>query len=114
MCRYFLHGGENVSKRMNFLCSLQAITEIEKTMDAPESASPPAESSESCEEILFNPNVFTEFKLAGSAEVSLRLCDCLFYCSPGFRGISHDMSSILFPGDNNRRRKCEESQFVSY
>lgn len=102
MCHYFLHGGENVSKRMNFLCSLQDITEIEKTMDAPESAFPPAESSESCEEILFNPNVFTEFKLAGSAEVSLRLCDCLFYCSPGFRGISHDMFSILFPGDSNR------------
>ena len=32
----------------------------------------PAESNDSTDEILFNPNVFTEYKLAGSPEVSLR------------------------------------------
>lgn len=31
------------------------------------------ESSESCKELLFNPNVFTEFKLAGSQEVSFKI-----------------------------------------
>lgn len=30
-----------------------------------------AARGEMCEEILFNPNVFTEFKLAGSQEVIL-------------------------------------------
>ncbi|PRQ38151.1 putative clustered mitochondria protein [Rosa chinensis] len=46
----------------------QDIAEKEKTIDAQEIVSPPAESSESREETLFNPNVFTEFKLAGNAE----------------------------------------------
>ena len=31
----------------------------------------PAESNDSTDEVLFNPNVFTEQKLAGSPEVSL-------------------------------------------
>ena len=35
-------------------------------------ASTPPESNDSTAEILFNPNVFTEYKLAGSPEVSLR------------------------------------------
>ncbi|KAK6933740.1 CLU domain [Dillenia turbinata] len=33
-----------------------------------ESGSVPADTNESCEDLLFNPNVFTEFKLAGSPE----------------------------------------------
>ena len=37
---------------------------------AQECDSIPVESSDSCDELLFNPNVFTEFKLAGSQEVS--------------------------------------------
>lgn len=36
-----------------------------------ESVPVPAESSGSNVEILFNPNVFTEFKLAGNEEASL-------------------------------------------
>ncbi|KAM1158105.1 hypothetical protein FF1_028638 [Malus domestica] len=48
----------------------QDITEEGKAADAQESASPPThtDSSDPCEEILFNPNVFTEFKLAGNEE----------------------------------------------
>nr|XP_011462553.1 PREDICTED: clustered mitochondria protein [Fragaria vesca subsp. vesca] len=46
----------------------QDIIEKEKISNAEEIVSPPAEISEPREEILFNPNVFTEFKLAGSAE----------------------------------------------
>mgnify|MGYP003702358083 CR=1 FL=1 len=41
------------------------------------SATKPAEHNESTAEILFNPNVFTEYKLAGSPEVSLRTTPCL-------------------------------------
>ncbi|CAL0310303.1 unnamed protein product [Lupinus luteus] len=40
----------------------------EKTDDAKELAAAAAEASDRYEEIVFNPNVFTEFKLAGSAE----------------------------------------------
>ncbi|KAL5549761.1 hypothetical protein UlMin_004992 [Ulmus minor] len=40
----------------------------EKTEDVQEQRSATAETSESHEEILFNPNVFTEFKLAGDQE----------------------------------------------
>lgn len=54
---------------VSFYCSSQDITEKGKATDAQEGASPPTDSSESCEDILFNPNVFTEFKLAGSEEV---------------------------------------------
>ena len=38
---------------------------------ASDSVSSPTESTESCEEVFFNPNVFTEFKLAGSPEVNV-------------------------------------------
>jgi protein TIF31 len=41
----------------------------------------PAESNNSIDEILFNPNVFTECKLAGSPEVSLRTTVCLLSLS---------------------------------
>ncbi|KAJ0038996.1 hypothetical protein Pint_24071 [Pistacia integerrima] len=43
-------------------------TKEEKIEAVQECASTPIESSESCEEIQFNPNVLTEFKLAGSQE----------------------------------------------
>lgn len=42
-----------------------------------EDASSPAQT-ESSDEILFNPNVFTEFKLAGSQEASLALVILFF------------------------------------
>ncbi|KAJ0094576.1 hypothetical protein Patl1_17251 [Pistacia atlantica] len=43
-------------------------TKEEKIEAVQECASTPIKSSESCEEIQFNPNVLTEFKLAGSQE----------------------------------------------
>ncbi|RDX61659.1 Clustered mitochondria protein, partial [Mucuna pruriens] len=43
-------------------------TKEEKTEDFKELASVTAKASDGCEDIVFNPNVFTEFKLAGSAE----------------------------------------------
>ncbi|KAM1139461.1 hypothetical protein ACFX13_040353 [Malus domestica] len=48
----------------------QDITKEGNATDAQEIASPPpsTDSSDPCEEILFNPNVFTEFKLAGNEE----------------------------------------------
>ncbi|XP_034912159.1 clustered mitochondria protein isoform X1 [Populus alba] len=46
----------------------QAITKEGKADTVEESAPPLAGSSESHEEILFNPNVFTEFKLSGNPE----------------------------------------------
>lgn len=48
----------------------QDTTKVEKIEAAQECASTPIESSES-EKIEFNPNVLTEFKLAGSQEVCL-------------------------------------------
>lgn len=47
----------------------QKITK-ESSVDGKNCDSAPAESSELQEEILFNPNVFTEFKLAGNPEVT--------------------------------------------
>ncbi|XP_031255928.1 clustered mitochondria protein-like [Pistacia vera] len=47
---------------------LNDTTKEEKIEAVQECASTPIESSESCEEIQFNPNVLTEFKLAGSQE----------------------------------------------
>ncbi|XP_048329363.2 clustered mitochondria protein isoform X1 [Ziziphus jujuba] len=47
---------------------IQDITKEENTEDVQECASAPAESFESQEGILFNPNIFTEFKLAGNHE----------------------------------------------
>lgn len=75
MYRLISHEGDNVTKTLNLWCSLQDIIEKEKISNAEEIVSPPAEISEPREEILFNPNVFTEFKLAGSAEVNLGLYD---------------------------------------
>ncbi|KAH8520022.1 hypothetical protein H0E87_001471 [Populus deltoides] len=46
----------------------QEIAKEGKADTVEESAPPPAGSSESLEEILFNPNVFTEFKLSGNPE----------------------------------------------
>lgn len=46
-----------------------SVEEHDKSDESP--ASTPAESNDSTAEILFNPNVFTEYKLAGSPEVSL-------------------------------------------
>ncbi|KAK7334777.1 hypothetical protein VNO80_26540 [Phaseolus coccineus] len=43
-------------------------TKEEKTEDVKEFASVTAKASDGCEDIVFNPNVFTEFKLAGSPE----------------------------------------------
>lgn len=51
-------------------CFSQDLTIEGKIEAAPDSASAHAESTESCEEMFFNPNVFTEFKLAGSPEVN--------------------------------------------
>lgn len=49
---------------------IQEITKKENTEDVQKCTSAPAESSELQEEILFNPNVFTEFKLAGNPKVT--------------------------------------------
>ncbi|KAJ6716242.1 CLUSTERED MITOCHONDRIA PROTEIN-like protein [Salix koriyanagi] len=46
----------------------QDIAKEGKADTVEESAAAPARTSESCEEILFNPNVFTEFKLSGDPE----------------------------------------------
>lgn len=46
----------------------QNITSEEKNESAQDCSSVPTEGNALCEEILFNPNVFTEFKLAGSEE----------------------------------------------
>jgi len=54
---------------MSFICFLQDSTKEEKTEDVKEFASVTAKASDGCEDIVFNPNVFTEFKLAGSPEV---------------------------------------------
>jgi protein TIF31 len=49
----------------------QEIAKEGKADTVEESAPALAGSSESCEEILFNPNVFTEFKLSGDPEVNI-------------------------------------------
>jgi uncharacterized Fe-S cluster-containing radical SAM superfamily protein len=54
-----------------FCVRLQEIAKEGKADTVEESAPPPAGSSESLEEILFNPNVFTEFKLSGNPEVNI-------------------------------------------
>lgn len=54
-----------------FCVGLQEIAKEGKADIVEESAPPPAGSSESHEEILFNPNVFTEFKLSGDPEVNI-------------------------------------------
>jgi hypothetical protein len=55
---------------------------VDKDDKPDESPAPtPAESNDSNDEILFNPNVFTEYKLAGSPEVSLRTTVCLLSLS---------------------------------
>ncbi|KAF8396095.1 hypothetical protein HHK36_017707 [Tetracentron sinense] len=46
----------------------QDTTEEGKNMAVQECDSPPAESGALCEDLLLNPNVFTEFKLGGSQE----------------------------------------------
>ncbi|KAF9675620.1 hypothetical protein SADUNF_Sadunf09G0051100 [Salix dunnii] len=57
----------------------QDIAKEGKADTVEESAPPPAGSSESCEEILFNPNVLTEFKLSGDPECTNIL---VTYCGP--------------------------------
>lgn len=49
----------------------QDIAKEGKADTVEESAAAPARTSESCEGILFNPNVFTEFKLSGDPEVNI-------------------------------------------
>lgn len=52
----------------------------EEGTDAVQQCAPAsAEISESCDEILFNPNVLTEFKLAGNEEASLVSCTLSLY-----------------------------------
>lgn len=52
-----------------FNCFLQDLAKEENTDDVNEPASASSEASVRYDEIVFNPNVFTEFKLAGSPEV---------------------------------------------
>lgn len=47
-----------------------------------ECASAPEECSDPFDGILFNPNVFTEFKLAGSQDVSLFPFNVVFSSKP--------------------------------
>lgn len=54
---------------MSFTCFLQDSIDEKKTEDVKEFASVTAKASDGSEDIVFNPNVFTEFKLAGSPEV---------------------------------------------
>lgn len=54
---------------MCFDCIMQDLSKEEKTEDVKELTSASAEGSDCYEAIVFNPNVFTEFKLAGSQEV---------------------------------------------
>lgn len=56
----------------------QDVTKGEKVEAVQECPSAPEESSDSCDGILFNPNVFTDFKLVGSQDVSLFLYNGLF------------------------------------
>ena len=63
----------------SFTCFLQDSTKEEKAEDVKELASVIAKASDGCEDIVFNPNVFTEFKLAGSPEVFLPLLLPFFY-----------------------------------
>lgn len=55
---------ENVQKTKD----VPKTEDVPKSEDVQEGVSTPAEPSETQEEILFNPNVFTEFKLAGNQE----------------------------------------------
>lgn len=77
----------NQNQLVRILCFLQE----EKTEDVKEHASASSEVSVSKEDIVFNPNVFTEFKLAGSPEVFLIFCIYLlltiylfFQCPPSW------------------------------
>jgi hypothetical protein len=65
----------------NLFPTFQAVSvnRADKSVESP--APTPAESNDSIDEILFNPNVFTECKLAGSPEVSLRTTVCLLSLS---------------------------------
>lgn len=88
-----------------------AIVSADKSESAEESVSFPAVScSSSSTEILLNPNVFTEFKLAGSQEVNLVFlamlkslyfpicCTILVFCFPFLLLIIH----FLFIGNRCR------------
>jgi hypothetical protein len=59
----------NQSQLVRILYFLQDLAKEEKTEDVKELASAANEASGCKEDIVFNPNVFTEFKLAGSPEV---------------------------------------------
>ncbi|XP_043691456.1 clustered mitochondria protein isoform X2 [Telopea speciosissima] len=64
-----INGGLEVSTDADAAASNPQSTKGEENIkDAKESNSSPAESGALCEEVLLNPNVFTEFKLAGSQE----------------------------------------------
>lgn len=61
-------------------------------------AAQPTESGMSSEDVLLNPNVFTEFKLAGSQEVSLKCLtlNCQFLYFALQFGISRLLLMVLF------------------
>ncbi|KAK3223963.1 hypothetical protein Dsin_010988 [Dipteronia sinensis] len=61
---------EPVKNEANVAATADDSQKIEEKVEvaAQECDSIPVESSDSCDELLFNPNVFTEFKLAGSQE----------------------------------------------
>jgi hypothetical protein len=59
----------NQSQLVRILYFLQDLAKEEKTEDVKELASAANDASGCKEDIVFNPNVFTEFKLAGSPEV---------------------------------------------
>lgn len=54
---------------ISFRCFAQDVPEVGEKESAEGCSCPHAVIGENCEEILFNPNVFTEFKLAGNQEV---------------------------------------------
>lgn len=64
--RHKLWGFLSVTVNVQFAAKLQ------KNETRQECGSTP--TARSCQEIYFNPNVFTEFKLAGTPEVSIHLC----------------------------------------
>jgi hypothetical protein len=56
----------------------------------------PAESNDSTDEILFNSNVFTEHKLAGNTEISLRTTVCLSSLSRFKQHCASDEALVKF------------------
>ena len=59
---------------MSFTCFFAGCNKEEKTENVKVLAFVTTKASDGCEDIVFNPNVFTEFKLAGSPEVFPPFC----------------------------------------